>query len=166
MLLIYVNQIDQKLSERIIVIAVGGTAMCLMGLKESTKDVDFCIATEEQYNFVREINKKIVSPFKIDLFYSGYIFTLQLPQDYIFRSRSHPQTFKNITLKILSPIDIIITKTARLNQRDIEDIETIIKHKKINKTQLIERFHQIKTTYAGNERIFEENFNAILKEFF
>ncbi|MBS3137581.1 hypothetical protein J4232_04045 [Candidatus Woesearchaeota archaeon] len=165
-LLDYLDQLDALLQKKITLVAVGGTALCLMNLKESTKDVDFCAATKQEFEMIKQASKKVKTIFKIDLYHTGYIFCLQLPDDYIFRARSFPSNFKNISLKTLSPIDIIITKTGRLNQRDIEDIEAVIKNKKVDKIELIDRFNIIKKSIPSNDAVFEENFKMVLKEFF
>src|SRR3989344_7248621 len=90
----YLKKLDQELGTKTIMVAVGGTAMVLMGLKESTIDVDFCIDNKQNYDMIRK--NSIKSPFKVDLFHSGYIFTLQLPEDYIRRARSYKAGLKNI----------------------------------------------------------------------
>ncbi|MBU0536036.1 MAG: hypothetical protein KKE20_03660 [Nanoarchaeota archaeon] len=163
-LLEYIKKLDQKLNKKIRIIAVGGTAMVLMNLKESTIDVDFCIDNKENYDIIRKI--RIKSPFKVDLFHSGYIFTLQLPEDCIKRARTYKTGLKNIILKVLSPIDIIITKGSRLNQRDIEDIGTLMKKKKISKRDLVSRFNKVKESWPSSDEQLEQNIRFILKEFF
>jgi len=155
--------LDKRLRDNTTIVAVGGTAMVLMNLKESTIDVDFCIDNQKNYTTIKNINMK--SPFKVDLFHSGYIFTLQLPDDYASRARLHAK-FKNIKLKILSPIDIIITKGSRLNQRDVEDIKTLVSKKKISKEKLISRFKEVKKSWPSSDKVLEDNFKFILEEFF
>lgn len=129
----YLGRLDKKLEREVKLVAVGGTAMVLEILKTSTKDIDFCAETKEDYEMLMKAIKSVKSDFKIDLWHGGYIFCLQLPGDYVTRAKTVKTHFKNITLKTLSPLDLIITKASRLNQRDIEDIEAIIKSKKINK---------------------------------
>ena len=165
-LLGYLKKLDKILEWKIKLVAVGGTALVLERLKASTKDIDFCVETKKDYGMLIKAIKKIEDSFKIDLWHDGYIFTLQLPEDYIARSKTVKTGLKSITLKILSPSDIILTKVSRLNQRDIEDIESVIKNKKIDKKRLIGRFNIVKKSYAGSEKVYEENFKSILKWFF
>lgn len=160
-LLGFIENIDKKLNKELILIAVGGTAMTLLGLKESTKDIDFCTLTQKDKEIFLKQAKN--SKFKIDVWYDGYIFALQLPKDYIKKSKEFKK-YKYLNLRILNPIDIVLTKTARLNQRDVEDIEALAKH--INKKTLIKRFNEIKESIPGSEKQYEENFKLILKEFF
>ena len=118
----WLKSIDKKLRSKITLIAVGGTAMTLLGLKSSTRDVDFCIGFNEKKYFEKVLDKK----FKVDIFADGYIFSEQLPADYVEKSKEIVK-MKNITLKALNPVDIIITKAARFNARDEEDIEALSK---------------------------------------
>jgi hypothetical protein len=162
-LLDWLKQIDKNLKKKMTIIAVGGTAMTLLNLKESTKDVDFCVETNN-YNKFKELSKSNI--FIVDIFQEGYIFTLQLPEDYKKKSSKHKQKFKYLDLRVLMLEDIIITKTARLNTRDIEDIKILSETGKINLNRLKERFKEVYTTFAGNEKDFKYHFNLVLKMFF
>lgn len=160
----WLREIDGKLGRPITLIAVGGTAMTLLNLKESTKDIDFCIKSEDSGRF-----KKLVkgAKFKVDIFTDGFIFSEQLPDDYVDISTKYKEVdFNNITLKMLNPLDIIITKAARYNERDEEDIATLVKTKQIDKNKLMKRFKDVLKTYAGSEENYEHNFKVILKRHF
>ena len=160
------RRLDKNLKWKTKMIAVGGTAMVLEKLKDSTKDIDFCVATKKDFDMIKKAKNKIKSRLKIDLWHGGYIFCLQLPENYILKSKLLKITFKNIELRILNPLDMIITKTSRLNQRDIEDIQEIIKKKRIIKSKLISRFNEIKESYPASEKVLKDNFKIVLDEFF
>ena len=161
----FLRKIDKRLEKKIILTAVGGTAMVFMKLKESTKDVDFCVEGKDYDSFEKAI-KGIKSIFRIDLFKDGYIFCQQLPEDYITLSRTFKSGLNNIDLKLLHPIDIIITKASRLNERDKEDIAALIKKKKIKKEKLVNRFEEVKKSCPASDRDLECNFNWILRFFY
>ncbi len=162
-LLGWLRKVDKKLRSRITLVTVGGTAMTLLGLKSSTIDVDFCVEGKNLNTF-RELTKD--SKFKVDLFQDGFIFSEQLPEDYIQISNRVETGMTNIDLRTLSLLDIIITKIARYNERDEEDITSILKKRTVNKEELIKRFNQIKETYAGRKEDFEYHFNLVLKRHF
>jgi hypothetical protein len=61
-------------------------------------------------------------------------------------------------------VDIIITKIARMDERDEQDIESCIKKFKIKKSQIIKRAKEI--GYAGNDKVFKDNLEIMLKKFF
>ena len=56
-LLPYLEDMDRFLKKKVTLVAVGGTAMTLLNLKDSTKDIDFCAETKEGC----EIKKKRMS---------------------------------------------------------------------------------------------------------
>ena len=158
-LLKWLSKIDKKLNKEITLVAVGGTAMTLLGLKPSTIDIDFCISSKDKKEFQRVLDKK----FKVDIFIDGFIFSEQLPHDYIQKSKEILK-LDNIILKALSSVDMIITKAARLNARDEEDIAALARY--VSKEELMKRFKQIVKTYAGNEALYRQNFGVVIKRFF
>jgi hypothetical protein len=155
----WLKEIDNRLDESIEIIAVGGTAMTLIGLKSSTRDVDFEIAAGNEYAFKKALDDR----FKVDIFTDGYIFSVQLPEDFKDKA-SDVLILPNLLVKTLSPEDIIITKTARLNARDEEDIAALSTH--IDKGALTKRFRQIRYSYAGNLSDFDYNFSIVIKRYF
>ena len=158
-LLEWLKAVDKKLKKKIVLIAVGGTAMTLLGLKSSTRDVDFFIKSEDKKDFEKALDKK----FKVDIFTDGYIFSEQLPPDYSEKSKEIIR-LKRITLKALSPADIIITKAARFNARDEEDIEALSKY--ADKDELLKRFDEVLKSYSGKEDEYKYHMKIIMKRFF
>ena len=163
-LLNWLKEIDSKLKNKLILMAIGGTAMTLLDLKESTIDIDFDISKENYDEFKNLVLQS--KKFRVDIFTKGYIFSEQLPNDYIDFASNYNFKFKNIILKILNPIDIILTKSARYNARDEEDIAILVKKIKIDESKLKERFQIIFKSYAGFETAFKDNFDFILKKHF
>ncbi len=155
----WLRSIDRKLHKKLTLIAVGGTAMTLLDLKSSTRDVDFCLRSEDKMEFEKVLDRK----FKVDIFTDGYIFSEQLPNDYSEKSKEIVR-MKNITLKSLSPVDVIITKAARFNARDEEDIEALSRY--VDKDELIRRFNEVLKSYSGKEEDYQYHMEIILKRFF
>ena len=107
-LLGWLKGIDERINRKIILVAVGGTAMTLLGLKPSTRDVDFCIEGKNSKLFKEAIKD---SEFKVDLFQDGFIFSEQLPDDYIEKIDGLPYFAKPKTLSdkmiISSYVDVV-----------------------------------------------------------
>ncbi|MDO8538612.1 MAG: DUF6036 family nucleotidyltransferase [archaeon] len=162
-LLDFLEEIDKELDFRIELIAVGGTAMTLLNLKPSTIDVDFDLSFEHKKLFQSAL-KKIPHGFKLDLFSNGLIFSQQLPEDYKKKIIPIKAKFKNIELFALHPLDIVVSKIGRLNERDEEDIRDCIKKFKITKNQVMKRAKQV--DYIGREQNYQINLKFALKEFF
>lgn len=141
-------QLIADLDEEIELFAIGGTAMVLAGIKESTKDIDFL--TTLDYNTIKKhfgltglrekdssklCNKWFLdNKIRVDLFYDGYIMGITLEDDWKELSRKI-RTVGKLKLYILNWYDIIITKIARSETRDIKDVLGIIESQKIDLKQ-------------------------------
>lgn len=143
-------EFNKYLTRKITIVSVGGTALTLLGKKSSTKDIDLCFLDKSSRDiFIRaakmigydtESSSKILGRgVIIDMYTGGYIFAVQLQEAY-FEKSIMIRELEKIDLFALSPLDLVITKTARLNKRDQEDIITIIKNYKIDQRELVERY--------------------------
>ena len=149
-LLDFLKNIDDKLPHKITIIAVGGTALTLLNIKESTKDIDFDFPQKKELNTINKLFSDLdfeamgnswltTGGLRLDLFTGGYIFNIQLLKDYIEESKPIWE-LNNITLKALSLYDIIITKIGRGDERDFDDIKQIYSTNKIDNDVLIKRY--------------------------
>jgi len=161
-LLDFLAVLDVELNRKITVVAVGGTAMTLLDLKPSTIDIDFTVLNADYDDFNKAL-ANLSHGFKVDVYIDGMIFSQALPDDYL--EKSVPITsFQHINLKALHPVDIVVTKIGRLDQRDIQDIEACVKKSKLSKTQVEERANQVQ--YVGREENYKYNLQYVLKEMF
>lgn len=124
-LLDFLRILDNEISKKITVVAVGGTAMTLLDLKPSTIDIDFTIPSNDKPTFDKAL-ASVPHGFKIDVWTDGSVFSQSLPDDYLEKS-IEIANFRHILLKALQPVDIIVTKIGRLDNRDVQDIEACIK---------------------------------------
>ena len=162
-LLDFLAELDRELDHELTVVAAGGTAMTLYNFKPSTIDVDFTIPAE----YLSEFHKVLdLTPhgFKVDTWSDGMVFSQDLPGDYLEKSKPVRTKMKNIRLRVLDPLDIIVTKIGRLNEKDKEDIMTCIRKSHITKTQIINRAKQV--VYTGREENYKINLNHVTKKFF
>ena len=138
--------------------AIGGTAMVLKTIKEATKDIDFL--TTSNYKDIKKLftlaGLKEKSPSKIcniwylgniriDIFYDAFIIGTSLPGDWKEISE-HIRDIGKLKLYILNWYDIIITKIARSELRDIEDSIKIIRTQKIDFNKLKKRYYELSPT--------------------
>ncbi len=160
-LLDFLGILDKHMEKQIELIAVGGTAMTLLGIKTSTIDIDFEVKPEDFPALKTALN--IPHGYRIDVFTNGLIFSQQLPADY--REKSMPiKNFKNIRLLALHPIDIVVTKIGRLNERDKEDIKSCIKKFGLTRRQIKERAKKVE--YVGKEEFYKDSLEHVIKFFF
>ena len=148
-LLDFIAEFDRSMARKMDVIAVGGTALTLLGKKASTKDIDFCfisrndrerfINAAEKIGYENKTNKLIGRGIEVDVYAEGYIFCVQLPEDYAKRAVKIKEMQK-LTVYTLNPLDLVITKAARFSDRDREDINTILDGYEIDQSEFVERW--------------------------
>jgi hypothetical protein len=163
-LLEFLEVLNGDFTKKVTLVAVGGTAMTLLDLKPSTIDIDFTIPSSDLPEFERAI-KGNPPGFKIDRWADGYVFCQSLPSDYLDKSIKIKE-YSQIQLKALQPVDIVVTKIGRLNQRDIQDIETCIREFKITKDEIIKRASLVSPTYVPREKDYKYHLNWVIKKFF
>ena len=148
-------QLIADLDEEIELYALGGTAMVIKNIKESTKDIDFM--TTINYETLKQFfelaglkekdNSKLcniwyLNKIRIDIFYNAFIMGITLPNDWKTISE-HIRTIGKLKLYVLNWLDIIITKIARSEKRDIQDIIKIIQTQQIDLNKLKKRYYDI-----------------------
>jgi hypothetical protein len=146
------------LNEPLELFAIGGTAMVLKNIKESTKDIDFL--TAEKYEKIKRLfelaglkeesaskacNIWGLGNIRIDIFYEGFIVGISFPKDWTSLSEKIKEIGK-VNLYILNWYDLIITKISRAEKRDIEDIIAILKSQDIDFDFLKKRYYSIAET--------------------
>ncbi len=165
-------------NEEIDIYAMGGTAMVLAGHKPATRDIDFL--TTKPHGEMRELlgkiglkeissdkicNKWIFSERRLDIFYSDSDQIMGFPLHSEWETNS--ELIKEIGLVkiyILNWIDIISTKLARGEFRDIEDIISIIKNEKINFKKFEKHFLENSEISAGSFDKCKNNLEELKKQ--
>src|SRR3989338_3969851 len=174
-LLEFLHDLDGMLPSPIEVILIGGSALNYLDLKDDTKDVDFFYSgmeIDDLYAITQELSKKYNS--RIDfwtteemvLLKDGRINTQKLPTDYISMCFEAEEPLERIKLKILNPIDVVLTKEDRLSERDMDDITKLVNHYHIPRETLEERFKLYLAGYDGNKTKREVNFKEMISTIF
>jgi len=132
--------------------ALGGTALTILSIKNSTRDVDINIESKREYDYVRRLftdlgfeNRGLrwltQEGLAFDLFWGSNIMGTNLLPDCIGRAKLI-RSFGNIILYTLPLEDIIISKLARGDIRDFDDIKAIFEREKIDLKGLAQRYKQ------------------------
>ncbi len=159
----FLEVLDKELKRKITLVAAGGTAMTLLDLKPSTIDIDFIVPSEHAQEFKQALSN-VSHGFRIYCWEDGMVFSQILPKDYVKKSIAMKTKTKNIELKALHPLDIVVTKIGRLDARDIQDIEACIRRFKLTKNQITRRASKIQ--YVGREENYQINLQHVIKRFF
>ena len=108
--------------------------------------------------------KRVAHGFKVHCFHDGMIFSQALPDDYLEKTVPVKTKMRNINLRALSPLDVVVTKVGRLDLRDKQDIETCIKKFHLTKAQVARRARQV--DFVGREANYHMNLRHVLENFF
>jgi len=144
------------LNKKIHLIACGGTALTLLGIKESTKDVDMLVPEVQEYDYLiktlKQLGYKLISgsgwqrpgdAFIFDLFRGKRVHTTELlgsPME----NKNHIliKELTHIYIGVLNPYDLIVSKLFRGTGVDVDDCLMLFKakHKDIKLDVLRERY--------------------------
>ncbi len=143
------------LKRRVRLIACGGTALTLLGIKPSTKDVDLIIPEISEYDYLTKLLKdlgyKLVTGiglsrdgiFIFDLFRGNRVHTTELI-DSALNQDNHIliKEFSQLYLGALNYYDILISKLFRATSVDVNDCLLLFKAKRneIDTDKFISRF--------------------------
>lgn len=168
---------DGFLKRKVHLIACGGTALTLLGVKPSTKDIDLIVPNVDEYEYLIDILKQLgyksasgwgwkrEDGFIFDLFRGKSVHTTELLESPLDKGNHIlVKEFNRIYLGALNYYDIIISKLFRAMAVDIEDCLVLIKNKKkdIDFKQLEVRFKETARFDVSEDKV-NKNFEHFLK---
>lgn len=170
MLLTYLAQWDRFLKRKVHCIACGGTAMTLLGIKASTRDVDFMVPDKKEYDYltrtISQLGYKNVrgagwartgEPFIFDLFAGNHIHTTELLMSPLEEGRhALIKELAHIYVGVLNDYDLIVSKLFRGDAVDFQDtLQLMTEHEsRIDLKALREHFFEmLKYHSVGEDRI-------------
>ena len=154
---------------KIRLVACGGTALSLLGYKESTKDVDFLVPNEKEYErllkfliragYARVAGegwKRSGEAIQYDLYPGKRVFQTELI-DAPLEAHGHKKIWegKKIYLGVLNSVDLIITKLFRGTEQDVEDCLTLLEHEAIGLQALETRYRDTARYEISEERVIK-----------
>jgi hypothetical protein len=165
------------LKRKVRLVACGGTALTLLGVKESTKDIDLMVPDLAEYEYLittlKQLGYKSASGwgwaredgFVFDLFRGKAVHTTELLESPLDKGNYIlVKEFSHIYLGALNYYDLIISKLFRGAQVDIDDCLTLIRAKleEINLKQLKKRFQET-ASFDVSENKVNKNLDNFLK---
>jgi len=168
---------DSFLKRRVYLIACGGTALTLLGVKPSTKDIDLIVPNLNEYDYLVGILKQLgyksasgwgwkrEDGFIFDLFRGKSVHTTELLESPLEKGNNIPvKEFDRIYLGVLNYYDIIISKLFRATAVDIDDCLLLVRDKKkdIDFKQLGQRFKETASFDVSEDKV-NKNFEHFLK---
>ena len=168
---------DGFLKRKVHLIACGGTAMTLLGIKESTKDIDLLVPDEKEYDYLTktliDLGYKSVTGsgwskdggFVFELFRGKRVHTTELIESPLIKGKNILiQELSHIYLGALNYYDLIISKLFRATSVDIQDCLSLIKTKKkeIDIKYLTKRFQETASFDVSEDKV-NKNLEYFLK---
>ena len=168
---------DGFLKRKVHLIACGGTALTLLGVKESTKDVDLIAPDTGEYDYLTSVLKQLGyrsasgwgwkrgDGFIFDLFRGKAIHTTELLESPLEKGNNITvKEFDRIYLGVLNYYDIIISKLFRASNVDMDDCLMLAKSKRkyIDLKRLEQRFKETASFDVSEDRV-SRNFEHFLK---
>lgn len=170
------------LRRRISLIACGGTALTLLDVKASTKDVDFMVPEEADYRYLIKTLKNLGyrqitgsgwartgDVYIFDLFAGNRIHTTELFESPL-KSKNHIllKEFSRLYIGILNYYDLISSKLFRGTGVDFEDCLMLVeaRHDEIDINYLTDHFKKLASYDVSEDRLFKnlDSFLLLLKE--
>jgi len=176
------GQWNAFLRRKVHLVACGGTALTLMDIKPSTKDVDFMVPVETEYRYLIKTLKdlgyqqqtgsgwhKSGNLFVFDLFVGQRIHTTDLMTSPLEKGNHMLfKEFSHLYIGILNPYDLIASKLFRGTAVDFEDCLMLMKSRKesINLTRVEQHVKELASYDISEKRIVEnlEYFLHIIKK--
>jgi len=145
---------DRLMNFRAQLIACGGTALTLLELKESTKDVDFVVPVATEYEKLMKFLNTIgyrekeggwAHPddplFLYQFWYGNRVFTTDLLDSPLQEGKNIPiKEWRHIYLGVLNLLDLIITKVFRGTSVDMDDCIAVFQTGQVDPQQLLARY--------------------------
>lgn len=172
---------DSFLKRKVRLIATSGTALTLLGVKASTKDIDLIVPDAGEYEYLINILKQLGyksatgwgfsrgDGFIFDLFKGKSVHTTELLESPLNKDNHIlVKEFSNIYLGVLNYYDLIISKLFRATEVDIDDCVALLKSKRkeIALKRLEYRFRKTASFDVSEDKVNKnlDHFLRILKK--
>lgn len=168
---------DSFLKRKVHLIVCGGTALTLLGVKASTKDIDLMVPNLNEYEYLIAILKQLGyksasgwgwkrgDTFIFDLFRGKTIHTTELLESPLEKGNHFlVKEFDRIYLGVLNYYDTIISKLFRTTEVDMDDCLILMRNKKkeIDLKRLEARFRETASFDVSEDKV-NKNFEHFLK---
>lgn len=160
---------NRFLKRKVHLIACGGTAMTLMGVKSSTKDIDFIAPRVGEHDYLtkqlkalgyKQVTgsgwKRAGEGFQFDIFRGNCIHTTELLESSLEESRhSTLKEFSHLFIGILNDYDLIVSKLMRGTTVDYEDCLSLTEAHltEIDMSRLIQHFYSMISYDLAEDRL-------------
>ena len=160
---------DSLMNFRIRLIACGGTALTLLNIKESTKDIDFIVPVKNEYDklmkFLKALNYRYKGNglaheddpnFMYQFWCGNRVFTIDLLESPLMENNHILiNRWSHIYLGALNLTDLIITKMFRGTPVDREDCVAAFATGQVKAENLLERYSEAARYDLNPEKVLQ-----------
>ena len=165
----FLADVDQSLSTPVELHCVGGFVLTAVhGLPRPTGDLDYIAiapsSAYQQLEGVAGIQSKLAKRYKVFFHQTGGV--SDFPENYEERLVELNLGLKNLSLKILEPYDLALSKLTRNSPKDAEDVKLLAKNLGLSFGILYERFSTEMKTWLPNADRHELTLTRFWREYF
>jgi hypothetical protein len=165
----FLSDVDQSLSEAVELHCVGGFVLeAVYGIPRmvATGDLDYISAnpsrSNEELNRIAGLGSDLAKKHKVFLQMVG---VADYPENYESRLTTLPLGLKKLTLRVLEPYDLLLSKLTRNNPKDMQDVQATVKQLGLKFEVLMQRF-QTEMSWVANRDRHEQTLNVVWKDYF
>lgn len=170
-LLALLQYVDTRITSKVVLVSIGGTALTLLGNKDFSYDLDFIIATAENQEEFNDVYERGVVELNLAQGehppYTAFDMGLLNINDYLAKSDLvKNQLYEHITLYTMNILDIILSKYFRSLGKDKEDIQLILQKQGISRHALYLRYLGLLRQQDPDIRApFTQRYNELIRDF-
>ena len=161
----FLKALDKLLSSPSVLTVIGGSAMVL-GYKSSrmTSDIDSWMKVEKELLKHWDEAKKHSG---VNISIDTQAGVAQMPEGAEERFEIIEERFKNLTIRFPEKYDLAISKLARLQGNDMDDIIWLYENYGLEKDAFLKRYkNEFRPSYVGQVSFLDLNFLDVVEELF
>ncbi|HKT47531.1 MAG TPA: DUF6036 family nucleotidyltransferase [Candidatus Acidoferrales bacterium] len=149
----FLEELDELLGEAVELHCIGGFAVvAAYGLPRSTNDLDyFSIEPRNRVRDLQELAGEGSALSRKHKLFVHHAAVATVPENYEERLRElFAERFKNLHLFVLDPYDVVLSKLSRNAERDRQDVEYLVKTRRLDGAVLRRRHDaELRTNLIG-----------------
>ena len=164
----FLTEVDHSLSEVVELHCAGGFVLTVVhGIPRTTADLDYISAVPRQA--VEELER--IAGRGSDLAKRHKVFLQAVggvgdyPENYESRLTTLRLGLKKLTLRILEPYDLLLSKLTRNSPKDMEDVRALVQKLNLEFDVLMERF-RFEMSWVSRRDWHEQTLNVAWKDYF
>ena len=164
----FLTEVDHSLSEVVELHCAGGFVLTVVhGIPRTTADLDYISAVPrqaaEELERIAGRGSDLAKRHKVFLQAVGGVG--DYPENYESRLTTLPLGLKKLTLRILEPYDLLLSKLTRNSPKDMEDVRALVQKLNLEFDVLLERF-RIEMSWVSRRDWHEQTLNVAWKDYF